>query len=211
MNARPSVLPYGPTAALLEVAGTTVAAALAAHLRALRAAGRIEAVDVVPAARTVLVRCETREHLDGVLDEIDGFEPQDVRAEVTPIVEIPVRYDGGDLDQIAASTGLTVDEVVRRHSGATYVAAFSGFAPGFTYLVGLDPALHLPRRRTPRPRIPAGSVGIGGEFAGVYPTVSPGGWHLLGSTDAVLWDVDRAEPALIPPGCRVRFVPTARA
>jgi len=101
---------------------------------------------------------------------------------------------------------LSVAEVIVRHSTVVYTAAFFGFAPGFSYLAGLDSRLHLPRRATPRPRIQAGSVAIAADFTSVYPTDSPGGWHLLGHTDAVLWDVARSEPALLAPGCRVRFV-----
>ncbi len=91
------------------------------------------------------------------------------------------------------------------HSGAGYTVRFCGFAPGFAYLDGLDPRLHVPRRDDPRTSIPAGSVAIAGEFAGVYPRASPGGWRLLGRTDASLWDVDRDPPALLTPGTRVRF------
>ena len=95
-----------------------------------------------------------------------------------------------------------------RHSDATYRAAFCGFAPGFAYLTGLDPALQLPRRATPRTRVPAGSVAIAAGYSAVYPTTSPGGWHLVGHTDAVLFDADRDPPALIAPGTTVHFVPT---
>jgi KipI family sensor histidine kinase inhibitor len=120
-------------------------------------------------------------------------------------VTLPVRYDGADLDAVAAASSLTASEVVRRHSSATYVAAFCGFAPGFAYLTGLDPALHLPRRSTPRTRVPAGAVAIAGDYTAVYPHPSPGGWHLLGHTDAPVWDVERPRPNLLVPGTRVRF------
>ncbi|MEO6125857.1 MAG: 5-oxoprolinase subunit PxpB [Ilumatobacteraceae bacterium] len=206
MSGDVTILAYGPAAALLEVADTATAAALAGHLQRLRITGRIDVVDVVPAARTVLVQCSSPDALAGALRLATEFETMALPPDAANIVEIPVRYDGPDLDDVAAATGLAAAEVVRLHCAVIYVAAFSGFAPGFTYLVGLDPALHLPRLSTPRQRIPAGSVAIGGEFTGVYPTASPGGWRLLGSTDAVLWDLHRATPTLIPPGSRVRFI-----
>ena len=97
--------------------------------------------------------------------------------------------------------------MIALHSGADYTVAFCGFMPGFAYMTGLPAALHLPRRATPRERVPVGAVAIAAEYAGVYPRESPGGWHLLGRTDAVLWDDGREPPALLPPGTRVRFRP----
>ena len=124
-------------------------------------------------------------------------------------MELAVTYDGEDLGRRRGGCGLTIAEVVsppqRRDATA---AAFCGFAPGFAYLTGLDPALQLPRRATPRTRVPAGSVAIAAGYSAVYPTASPGGWHLLGHTDAVLFDADRDPPALIAPGTTVHFVPT---
>ncbi len=102
---------------------------------------------------------------------------------------------------------MTADELVARHSEPRYVVAFCGFAPGFAYLSGLDERLHVARRAEPRTRVPAGSVGIAGEFTGVYPRASPGGWRLLGRTDADLWNLARTPPALLVPGTRVRFRP----
>jgi KipI family sensor histidine kinase inhibitor len=125
-------------------------------------------------------------------------------------VEIAVRYDGDDLHAVAAETGLAPHHVVEVHASVTYTVAFCGFAPGFAYLTGLDQRLHLPRLSTPRTRVPAGSVAIAAEYAGVYPRSSPGGWRLLGRTDADLFDPDRREPALLTPGTRVRFVPQGR-
>lgn len=121
-------------------------------------------------------------------------------------VVLPVRYDGADLAEVAQLTGLDRAEVVRRHTAGEYTVAFGGFIPGFAYLTGLDPLLHLPRRSTPRERVPAGSVAIAGEFSAVYPTATPGGWLLLGTCGVPLFDVDRVPPALLPPGTRVRFV-----
>ena len=121
------------------------------------------------------------------------------------VVTIPVVYDGPDLREIARRTGLGVEEVVRRHVAGEYVVAFCGFAPGFAYLSGLDPALVLPRRSLPRTRVPAGSVAVSDRYTSVYPHESPGGWHLLGRSSMVRWDLDRESPALLTPGTRVRF------
>jgi KipI family sensor histidine kinase inhibitor len=128
-------------------------------------------------------------------------------AESTDLIIVPTAYDGADLAELAATCGLTPEEVIALHSGATYTVAFCGFVPGFSYLVGLPAALHLPRRVTPRTRVPAGSVAIAAEFTAIYPRESPGGWHLLGATDLVLWDDGREPAATLPPGTRVRFQP----
>lgn len=123
-------------------------------------------------------------------------------------IDIPVRYggdDGPDLAALAEHVGLSVDEVVKRHTQAEYIVFFLGFQPGFAYLGGLDPALHMPRRREPRLEVPAGSVGIGGAQTGIYPATSPGGWQLLGRTDVKLFDPTRNPPTLMQPGDRVRF------
>jgi KipI family sensor histidine kinase inhibitor len=124
-----------------------------------------------------------------------------------PVVALPTRYDGPDLDEVAARTGLTRDQVVDLHSARVYRVYLLGFAPGFAYLGDLDAALVLPRRREPRPRVPAGSVGIAGAQTGVYPLATPGGWHLLGRTKVRLFDAAREPPALLHPGDRVRFEP----
>ncbi len=122
-------------------------------------------------------------------------------------IEIPVVYDGEDLAEVAETLGLTVDEVIDAHSGQRWLAAFNGFAPGFAYLTGESNVLELPRRATPRTSVPAGSVAIADRYSGIYPRSSPGGWHLLGHTDAPLWDSTRTPPALIAPGDTIRFVP----
>ncbi|QDQ98247.1 5-oxoprolinase subunit B family protein [Tomitella fengzijianii] len=120
-------------------------------------------------------------------------------------VVLPVVYDGPDLDAVSAATGLSKDEVIDAHTGTAWTVAFTGFAPGFGYLVGGDPRLAVPRRTTPRTRVPAGSVGLAGPFSGVYPRPSPGGWQLIGTTAAELWQPRRDAPALLAPGVRVRF------
>ena len=121
---------------------------------------------------------------------------------------IPVVYDGPDLDDVAKHTGLTTAEVIARHSSRWYDVYVVGFAPGWAYLGELDPTLVLPRRPTPRPRVPAGSVAIAARQTGVYPFALPGGWHLIGRTDQVMFDPTRAEPALLRVGDRVWFEPT---
>ncbi|MFM0522712.1 5-oxoprolinase subunit PxpB [Caballeronia jiangsuensis] len=135
----------------------------------------------------------------------DAAEPTDMESAE---IEIPVRYggaDGPDLAALAKHTGLSVDEVVKRHTQAEYVVFFLGFQPGFAYLGGLDPALAMPRRAEPRLEVPAGSVGIGGAQTGIYPAASPGGWQLLGRTELKLFDPARNPPTLMQPGDRVRF------
>ena len=114
-------------------------------------------------------------------------------------------YDGEDLAEVAEHLGVSSDELVRRHQAATWTVAFTGYAPGFGYLVGDDDLFEVPRRPSPRTRIPAGSVALAGRFSGVYPRESPGGWQLIGRTDARMWDLDREPPALLQPGATVRF------
>ncbi len=122
-----------------------------------------------------------------------------------PSVEVPTTYDGADLDDVARLWGMTRAEAVATHTGTAFVVAFCGFAPGFAYCTGLPDDLAVPRLDRPRARVPAGSVGLAGEFTGVYPGESPGGWRLIGRTDLRLWDATRDEPALLAPGTRVRF------
>ena len=195
-----NLLPYGPRAVLAEFDSLEQVMAAAATWREARIAG---VVDIVPAARTVLVV-----H-DGTLDAA-RLPPVTERAPTSAgeLVVVPVRYDGDDLAAVASACAMAVDELIAAHSAVDYTVAFCGFMPGFSYMVGLDERLVVPRRATPRTRVPAGSVAIAAEFTSVYPQASPGGWHLLGATDAVLWDDDREPPALLPPGTRVRFVPT---
>lgn len=125
------------------------------------------------------------------------------------LVEIPVRYDGPDLADVAAHCGMGADEVVQRHAAADYVVYFVGFQPGFAYLGGLDPRLQTPRRREPRLQVPAGSVGIGGAQTGIYPLATPGGWQLIGHTALALFDPQADPPTLLSPGDHVRFVVAA--
>ena len=198
------VLDSGPHAFLVEVPDEQCAA-WATAFRALELPG---VVDVVPAAATVLVRCADGLAAARARQASVGIDIDAARLGVTwEPVEVPVVYDGPDLDAVAAATGLDVDEVVAVHSGTPYEVAFLGFSPGFAYLRGLPAALHLPRRATPRTRVEAGSVAIAAAWSAVYPTASPGGWHLLGHTALRLWDVTLDPPTPFTPGRPVRFVP----
>ena len=161
--------------------------------------GRDGLEDVVPAARSVLV---VGEHARDVVTEVlsHALPPY---SSPDSAVEIPVSYDGVDLDDI---NGLDRADVIALHTAATYTVAFLGFAPGFGYCTGLDPRLHTPRLATPRTTVPAGSVAIAGPWCAVYPTASPGGWRLLGHTDVRLFDAALDPPAALAPGAVVRFV-----
>ena len=199
------ILPYGDRALLAEVDSLEQAVSLAAALdrERTRAPGVLE---LVPGARTVLVRIDPRAmSLTAAEQWISGAEPSAETPAGGDVVTIPVRYDGPDLAEVSDLLGLIAEELVARHSGARWRAAFVGFAPGFAYLTSPDFALEVPRRSTSRARVAPGSVGLAGEFSGVYPRDSPGGWQLIGTTDAVLWDVDRDPPALLRPGTEVRF------
>lgn len=197
------VRPYGVGAVLVEPADPATVLPLAAAV-----AGVPGVTEVVPAARTLLVAGDAAE-LPAItvrLREIAGtLDP--ATAPAGPEVELEVRYDGPDLASTATLLGIAVDELVARHAAGRYVVAFCGFAPGFAYLTGLDADLRAPRLAEPRTRVPAGAVGIADEFTGVYPRASPGGWRLLGRTDAPLWDLARTPPALLAPGTRVHFRP----
>lgn len=165
-----------------------------------------EHAEVVLGARTVLVRGDRRTSLDLIARTHPATAATHGMDHDATVVEVPVTYDGDDLADVARLTSLTVDEVVLAHTGTPWTVAFGGFAPGFAYLVGGDPRLRVPRRDSPRARVPAGAVGLAGEFSGVYPRESPGGWQIVGRTDLTLWDVDRPRPALLVTGSLVRFV-----
>jgi KipI family sensor histidine kinase inhibitor len=196
------VLPYGDRALLVEVADL---AEVAAVRRALARSPLPGQLDLVPAARTVLVV------LDRPPAEFDvaalrrlSLEPPPPDDDV-PAVDLPVVFDGPDLTDVAELTGRSVPDLIDALTAAELTVAFGGFAPGFGYLTGLPEDLHVPRRGTPRTKVPAGAIGLAGPFAGAYPQASPGGWQLVGRTEAVLFDVDRDPPALLRPGTRVRF------
>lgn len=201
------VLPYGADAALVEVSSLDeVSAARAALLGAAESGELPGLVELVPAARTVLAAFTPgspglgalRGLLDGV--ELTARPPADPR-EVT----LRVVYDGPDLDLVADSAGLSTQDVIELHTGGEYTVAFCGFAPGFGYLTGLAEPLRQPRLDSPRSSVPAGSVGVAGEFTAAYPRSSPGGWRLIGRTDATLFDPRAEQPSLLRPGDLVRF------
>jgi KipI family sensor histidine kinase inhibitor len=194
----------GDAALMVEVEDLAAVLALAA---AIQAAAWPEVVDVTPGARTVVLTVTPGADLSTLRRAVLALPVDPVSAADGPVVEIPVQYDGADLDEVARLTGLDVDEVVKAHSSTPWRVGFSGFAPGFAYLTGGDPRLVVPRREEPRTNVPAGAVGLAGEFSGVYPRRSPGGWQWIGRTDAVLWDAERTPPALLTPGSLVRFVP----
>ena len=209
-----AVRPAGDAAFLVDVEP----AQRHAVARAITERGLRGVIDVVPAERSVLVTFDPH-----ALDP-RTFDPAGADAEVladlvgsaiaagsgeastaSAVVEISVRYDGADLDEVAVLTGLSTPEVVARHVAGDYVVAFMGFAPGFGYLDGLDPALHVPRLATPRTRVDAGAVAIAGARSCVYPRASPGGWRVIGHTSDVLFDANAEVPSLLQAGARVRF------
>jgi KipI family sensor histidine kinase inhibitor len=195
----------GPSAWLID--DVADAAGWAGSLRAAAIAGVVE---IVPAESTVLVVCD-RARSAAIGPLLDTIVPAPLDRAMVSTVTIDVVYDGADLADVAAATGLTDADVIERHASGVYTVAFCGFSPGFGYLRGLDTALHLPRRDVPRTRVPAGSVAIAAGYSCVYPSASPGGWHLLGTTSAVLWDESADEPALLSPGTQVRFRPVSEA
>ncbi|GDY30994.1 5-oxoprolinase subunit B family protein [Gandjariella thermophila] len=203
----------GRHAALVDVNDLEQVLDLHAELRRHTPAGVVE---MVPAARTLLLRFDpARTTFDRLATDVaalaGGADPGTARAagDTRAPVTVPVRYDGEDLAELAREVGMPPGEVVRRHTAGEYVVAFCGFAPGFGYLAGLDPALHVPRRAEPRTRVPAGAVAVADRYTGVYPRPSPGGWRIIGHTELAVWQPDRDPPALLLPGTRVRFAEVA--
>jgi KipI family sensor histidine kinase inhibitor len=185
-------------------------ATMALH-RSLEAAALPGVVELVPAARTVLISFDPRRTgADSLEEAIRGLERTDSSTGEAREVTIDVRYDGEDLAEVAELLSVSPAEVIARHQAATWQVAFAGFAPGFGYLAGDDELFDVPRRSSPRTRVPIGAVALAGEFTGVYPRSSPGGWQLIGRTEARLWDLDRQPPALFVPGTIVRFVEAER-
>lgn len=201
------ILPSGSTGLLLECEQLDEVLGLYATVLDERPEG---VLDVVPAARTVLLVIDpATTTLERVRDAVEHLEPtrrDPAEGADEDVLEVPVVYDGEDLDDIAGILGCDRDEVVRRHTHGLWTVAFCGFAPGFGYLTADDGGWDVPRRESPRTRVPAGSVGLAGEFSGVYPRASPGGWQLLGHTELAAFDLERDPPALLAPDTRVRFV-----
>lgn len=196
-------MPAGRSGVMLALPGGPSPALLAKALREIDSG----LVDVVPAHDTLLLVWHEARPRDAEVIALLA-EAESVQAASSPRaeIEIPVAYDGPDLAAVAEACGLTEAEVIELHSSAVYEAEFCGFAPGFAYLTGLPAQLHLPRRAEPRTRVPRGSIAIAGPYSGVYPSASPGGWHLLGTTQVRLFDPAAEQPALISPGMLVRFV-----
>lgn len=201
-----NILPVSLSALLVELDDLSQTLGLFEHLKAHPIEG---VTTIIPAARTLLMHFDpgriSARTLAAALRRCPLTGSQRASGE---LVEIPVCYDGEDLDEVARLLELTTDEVIRRHCEAEYQVAFCGFAPGFAYLTG-GAGFDVPRRSTPRTRIPAGAVGLAGPFSGIYPTDSPGGWQLIGVTPLDMWDINREPAALLQPGMRVRFSPTS--
>jgi KipI family sensor histidine kinase inhibitor len=200
---RPDLRRCGESGWLLDLEDNQSVHRWAAAVRGARLSGVTE---VVPGLNTLLVTIDpsltTQKALRSALADLSPREHDNTTGDHHVI---DVRYDGEDIDEVARLTGLTSAGVVAAHTGTPWRVAFCGFAPGFSYLVGGDPRLRVPRRDEARVRVPAGAVAIAGEFSSVYPRVSPGGWQLLGHTDATLWDVDAEPPAVLLPGALVEF------
>jgi len=199
-----TVLDYGDQALLLQFGSTADVLAWAAALRDAAIAG---VLDIVPAARTVLLKLDGPGRQGAIRGRLRTLRvaPDAVSTAPAEPTVIDVVYDGADLADVAEHSGLTTAQVVDAHTASPWQVAFCGFAPGFAYLVGGDPRLAVPRRSEPRSSVPAGTVGLASEFTGIYPRRSPGGWQLIGHTEAVLWDIDRPNPALLAPGQWVQF------
>ena len=204
------ILPMGDRALLVEVGSLDEVLDLRDRLEASRPDG---VVDLVPGARTVLVRVDPAVLTLGAAQAWVAGAKTDAAPQVAAsgsLVELDVAYDGEDLAETAHLLGVSADELVRRHTAAEWTVAFTGFAPGFAYLVSRDWTFDVPRLASPRTRVPAGAVGLAGAFSGAYPRETPGGWRLIGTTSAPLWAPDAASPALLPPGAHVRFRPVER-
>jgi KipI family sensor histidine kinase inhibitor len=200
------LLRVGTDSLLVEVEGT--AAAMRVYDEARRR--EVAAAEVVPAARTVLFS-EVGD-VARLEEEIAGWDLTSAVDTVAagPLVEVPTVYDGPDLGSVARHWDVTTREVVDLHTSTEMVVAFCGFAPGFAYCTSPQLDRTVPRLADPRTKVPAGSVGLADVFTGVYPTASPGGWRLVGSTGLALWDPERVQPATLAPGTRVRFVEVGR-
>lgn len=203
------VLPSGSTAVLVEVDRLDEVLALYAALTQEPPHGVVE---LVPAARTLLVVIDPAlTTLSAVTRAVQVTVPRRDRTGSAELVRVPVSYDGEDLEEAARQLGCDRAELVRRHTGEEWTVAFCGFVPGFGYLTSPTWREQVSRRSSPRTCVPAGSVGLAGEFSGVYPRPSPGGWQLIGRTRLTLFDVASDPAALLRPGTRVRFVDDGRS
>lgn len=209
----PGIRAYGREALLVEVGDVDAMVSARAQVAAAGLAG---VTDVLPGARSILVRFD-RDRVSGprlaadVRRVLSEPSPQQDQAEPPPARVVSVVYDGPDLQHVADVSGLTPAEVVSRHLDGRYVVAFLGFSPGFYFLGGTDPALSMPRRPSPRTDVARGAVALAGEFTGIYPRRSPGGWQIIGHTPDALWHHDRFPAARLAPGTPVRFAAVAPA
>ena len=198
-----NVSAYGWQAALIECDPNEVSAISSTCLQSELF------TEVVPAECTVLVCWDGELSIARIEKLVSSVTPAAV-ANIGRLVEIPVRYNGEDLDEVANLTGLSESEVIELHSSTTFTAAFAGFAPGFMYCTGLPEVLQLPRRSTPRVNVPAGSLAMADTYTAIYPLNSPGGWNLIGTTEAQMFHASAQQPSLLLPGDRVRFVPVTK-
>ncbi|AKU17741.1 5-oxoprolinase subunit B family protein [Luteipulveratus mongoliensis] len=197
------VLPVGRRGVLVELDDPDQRRALDAHLRHASVPGVVEHVT---AARTVLVRVARERDIRQVIDRLHAVDlTAPPAAAASANLAIQVTYDGADLGHAAELLGISTDEVVRRHTSQVWTVEFVGFLPGFGYLSGAEGDLTVPRRDSPRARVPRGAVGLAGEWTGIYPSASPGGWQLIGTTEERLFDAERSPAALLTTGTRVRF------
>jgi KipI family sensor histidine kinase inhibitor len=198
------ILPSGSTALLVELADLEEVLGLYAALAEDAPTG---VVDIVPAARTLLLVTDPSvASLSSIEEVVRATAPRTDLGGWGDLVEIPVTYDGEDLEEASSLLGCDTADLVRRHTGAEWTVAFCGFIPGFGYLTSTDWSAEVPRRSSPRKRVPPGSVALAGEFGGIYPRESPGGWQLIGRTEHTMFDPTRDPAALLRPGVRVRFV-----
>lgn len=202
MTAPPMLKRFGLTSILVECADLSAALAVHSHLQHQPPAGLVE---LIPAAQTVLVRFEQAQQALTFARTFTGAASTDIRREASREQLIDVVYDGEDLADVAEHTGLSIEKVIEAHTQQQWSVAFAGFAPGFFYLHAEENVLEVPRRASPRTAVPSGAVGLAGQFSGIYPRTSPGGWQLIGHTNAPLWDLSQNPPALLEPGNTVRF------
>lgn len=198
------ILPAGDRALLVELDDLDE---VLGYYAALTADAPADVVDIVPAARTVLVT--TTGDLATLSRTLYDVTPSPDSRTTGDLIDIPVVYDGADLGDVADLLGCTRDDVIGRHTADEWTVAFCGFAPGFGYLTSTGD-WNIPRRSSPRTKVPAGAVALAGEFSGVYPRESPGGWQLIGHTATKIFDLERDPAALFSPGRRVRFVDAGR-
>ncbi len=198
------IRPAGDRAVLVELSDLNEVLSLQAQLQENPLDGQL---DVVAAAQTVLLTADSAAAARKLAAHVQTLDLTIVPETDSPLVTIETVYDGEDLDAVGELTGLGRDGVIATHSGQIWTAAFGGFAPGFAYLVGENRRLDVPRRHSPRIAVPSGSVALAGNYSAVYPRETPGGWQLIGRTAAVMWNLDRPNPALVRPGNHVRFQP----